>query len=79
MIPDEVKLLIEKKINCSVGYNKDFDSLSLKIKDSIKVDISPATLKRMWFDKHNVKNHRLITLDTIAKFLGFQYWEDIKP
>ncbi len=56
---------------------RDFEFISQKIRDASKVDLSTATLRRIWSGKYQ-NTPQIKTLDALAQTLGFQGWHAFK-
>ena len=55
--------------------SRDFEELNILIQDKTKVSLSSSTLRRLW-GKADYKNQpSLTTLDTLARFAGFESWK----
>jgi len=69
--------IIEQKLDwgSSSGWqSRDFENLNQLILDETGVSLSASTLRRIW---GRVEYHHLpsaTTLDTLAKFAGFENW-----
>jgi hypothetical protein len=77
----ECKRLIEKKIgweNSESWTNHDFQTLSDKIQEETGVNLSIATLKRIWGKVKYDSKPTITTLNTLAKFLGFESWREFR-
>lgn len=67
---------IEKQVGRSMRTPRDFDYLSMRIFDSMKMQISPSTLKRLWrYVGQGESTPRISTLDILARFVGYTDWE----
>lgn len=74
-------LLIEAQLNWgdSSGWtNYDFEKLSVAIQDKTGVTLSVTTLKRLWGKLKYENMPAVTTLNTLAKFAGFENWRDFK-
>ncbi len=77
----ECKSQIEKKIgweNSESWTNHDFQTLSDKIQEETGVNLSIATLKRIWGKVRYDSKPTITTLNTLAKFLGLESWREFK-
>ena len=77
------KCLIQIEENLGWGSsaawpNEVFDKLSKVIQDSTGVMLSPTTLKRVWGKVNYSSSPSISTLNTLAKFAGFESWLDFK-
>lgn len=60
--------------NSETWTSRDFEELNVLIQEKTKVSLSSSTLRRLW-GKADYKNQpSLTTLDTLAKFSGFENW-----
>jgi hypothetical protein len=78
---ERCKALIEEKIgwgNSENWSNRDFEELSQKIFDATDVNLSPTTLKRIWGKVRYDSAPTLTTLDTLARFAGFEHWRTFR-
>ena len=77
MLPEVIKKRIEHKYGKEIRYSKDCEVLAQMISIETKEKISDTTLLRLFgFTKIKIDNHRLYTLDIIAKFIGFSCWNE---
>ena len=77
----ECKDQIEKKIgweNSESWTNHDFQTLSDKIQEATGVNLSVATLKRIWGKVKYDSKPTITTLNTLAKFLGHESWREFR-
>src|SRR5580693_606006 len=85
-VPEEIlkekcKDLIEAKLGwggSEAWSNRDFDTLSDKIFEVTGVTLSQTTLKRIWGKVKYDSAPTVTTLDTLARFLGFEHWRDFR-
>lgn len=56
---------------------RDFEFVSQKVRETTKVDLSTATLRRIWTDRYQ-KTPQIKTLDALAKTLDYQGWHEFK-
>jgi len=69
--------LIEQKLDWGTSdtwLTKDFESLSQRIFDETGVSLSVSTLRRVWGKVASTHLPSGTTLDTLAKFAGFEDW-----
>jgi hypothetical protein len=73
------------KIESSMGWgdsdhwtNQDFLTLSEKIREQTGVTLSHVTLKRIWGKVKYDSLPNPHTLDTLARFAGYENWRDLK-
>ena len=78
MLDSDVKELIEKRFGKAIRYSSDIEALSLDIERRTRLPMSVNTLKRLWGMVRDVKNPRLFTLDVIAKYIGYDTWDDLQ-
>ena len=72
---------IEKKIgweNSESWTNHDFQTLSDRIQEETGVNLSVATLKRIWGKVKYDSKPTITTLNTLAKFLGHESWREFR-
>jgi hypothetical protein len=75
------KHLIEEKLGWENGdswTNHDFQALSIKIQDATGVNLSVATLKRIWGKVRYDSKPTITTLNTLAQFTGYENWRAFK-
>jgi hypothetical protein len=77
MLETEIKLLIEKKFGRTIRYPKDCEELAQMMRENFDLVISASTLKRLWGFYKETEAPRLYSLDTLAKFLGFENWDQM--
>jgi hypothetical protein len=78
---DKCRKLIETKLGWEAGANwstHDFETLSSRIQESTGVSLSIATLKRIWGKIRYDSKPTSTTLNTLAKYLGFEDWRDFR-
>jgi hypothetical protein len=82
---DALLLKVRKLVESKVGWgssdewtNQDFISLSEKIFQQTNVSLSHVTLKRLWGKVKYDSLPNTHTLNTLAKFVGFENWRDFK-
>jgi len=59
-------------------HNDVFVELSERIQQRTQVLLSPTTLKRVWGRVHYKSAPSITTLNTLARFAGYQNWRDFK-
>src|SRR5215211_6988536 len=79
MVPEIKTLLqqIEQKLDWGSSNSwltKDFENLSQRIFDETGVSLSVSTLRRIWGKVAYTHLPSGTTLDTLAKFAGFEGW-----
>jgi len=82
---DVLLLKVRKLVESHVGWgnsddwtNQDFISLSEKIFNQTNVSLSHVTLKRLWGKVKYDSLPNTHTLNTLAKFVGYENWRDFK-
>jgi hypothetical protein len=74
---ESCKRLIETKLGWGspeLWTNQDYERMSVRIMDETKVNLSAATLKRIWGKIRYESKPTVTTLDTLAKFAGYENW-----
>jgi hypothetical protein len=71
----EIKLGWEES---NAWTNHDFQTLSTKIQESTGVNLSVATLKRLWGKVKYDSKPTITTLNTLAQFTGHENWRAFK-
>jgi len=69
------KKQIEDKFGKPLRYPSDYEALSMDMQEITGCPISVNTLKRLMGVIDSVKEPRLYTLDTVAKYLGYSDWD----
>src|SRR5579863_480529 len=80
-LKENCKQLIEEKLGwggSSQWTNQDFDLLSEKIFEVTGVALSQTTLKRIWGKVKYDSAPTVTTLNTLARFIGFENWRDFR-
>jgi hypothetical protein len=75
------KSLIQSKLGWEQSdswTNQDFHMLAEKIQESTGVNLSVATLKRIWGKVRYDSRPTVTTLNTLAQYLGFEHWRAFK-
>lgn len=81
LLLQECKEQIEKKLgweDSESWTNHDFQTLSDKIQEDTGVNLSIATLKRIWGKVKYDSKPTITTLNTLAKFLGLESWREFR-
>lgn len=81
LLLQECKNQIERKIgweNSESWTNHDFQTLSDMIQEETGVNLSIATLKRIWGKVKYDSKPTITTLNTLAKFLGHESWREFR-
>ena len=76
LLPAIIQLL-EKQLGKEIRYSSDFEHLSFDIEKQTKQRIGLNTLKRLFGQIEGVKEPRLYTLDTVARYLHFKNWDEM--
>jgi hypothetical protein len=74
-------LLIEKELGWGESKDwstRDFEALSTRIMEKTHVQLSVVTLKRVWGRIRYESKPTATTLDTLAKYIGFESWRAFK-
>src|SRR5688572_20921938 len=58
--------------------NHDFQMLSEKIQETTGINLSVATLKRIWGKVKYESKPTITTLNTLAQFTGYENWRAFK-
>ena len=77
---NDLKLLtteVEKKVGKSINLSSDFEKLAHLFK-KYGLDVSEATLKKVWNCVSLKEKPSQSTLDKLSLFAGFQSWNDFK-
>jgi len=77
MLSPIIKKLIENKLGKDIRYSSDIEHLSFDIEKHTNQRIGVNTLKRLLGQIEGVKEPRLYTLDTIARYLSFKNWDEL--
>jgi hypothetical protein len=78
---DKCRKLIEEKLGWEDGSRwstHDFETLGSRIQESTGVSLSIATLKRIWGKIRYDSKPTSTTLNTLARYLGFEDWRDFR-
>lgn len=77
MLPEQAKLIIERKLGRNISSPHDCSILMYDIKSETGESVGLNTLKRMFgfIDGHRVA--RTSTLDVLARYAGYRSWEEI--
>ena len=77
LLLDKCKQLIEEKLGWGSSdnwTNHDFEVLCERIEAETKVNLSVATLKRIWGKIKYTSRPTITTLDTLVQFIGYENW-----
>jgi len=77
MLSPVIKRLLEEKLGKSIRYSSDIEHLSFDIEKHTKQRIGVNTIKRLLGLIEGVKEPRLYTLDTIARYLDAKNWDEL--
>lgn len=72
----ELKKRVEAKVAHKMMAHPDFCELSDSIFESLKEQVSPTTLKRIWGYISGYKSISNHTLNLLSRFVGFNDWSD---
>ncbi len=82
---DQLLEKCKKRIEAKLGWggseiwtHQDFEKLSDVIDEATGVRLSTATLKRIWGKVKYTSKPTVTTLDTLARFIGFDNWRVFK-
>src|SRR5688572_301255 len=78
---DKCRKLIEEKLGWEDGAGwstHDFEILGGKIQEVTGVSLSIATLKRIWGKIRYDSKPTPTTLNTLARFVGYEDWRDFR-
>jgi hypothetical protein len=67
----ELLRLVQEKYKKALNTTTDFEVFSLHLKDCGIGMISSSTLKRMWGYVNDIHNPRIMTLDLLSKYIGY--------
>ena len=77
MLSPVIKQLLEKQLGKEIRYSSDFEHLSFDIEKQTKQRVGVNTLKRLFGQIEGIKEPRLYTLDTIARYINFKNWDEM--
>ncbi|WP_221412371.1 hypothetical protein [Dysgonomonas sp. 520] len=77
MLSPVIKKLLENKLGKDIRYSSDIEHLSFDIEQHTNQRIGVNTLKRLLGQIEGVKEPRLYTLDTIARYLNHKNWDEL--
>jgi len=77
MLSPVIRELIEKQLGKEIRYSSDFEHLSFDIEKQTKQRVGVNTLKRLFGQIEGIKEPRLYTLDTIARYINFKNWDEM--
>jgi hypothetical protein len=77
MLSPVIIKLIEKQLEKEIRYSSDFEHLSFDIEKQTKQRVGVNTLKRLFGQIDGIKEPRLYTLDTIARYIKFKNWDEM--
>ena len=77
MLSPVIKQLLEKQLGKEIRYSSDFEHLSFDIEKQTQQRVGVNTLKRLFGQIERIKEPRLYTLDTIARYLHFKNWDEM--
>ena len=76
MLSPITKKHLEDRLGKSIRYPSDFTDLANHVREITKVPLSANTLKRIFGFINEQREARLMTLDVLAKYLGFNHWDE---
>lgn len=77
LLLQKCRTLIEQKLgwgDAAAWATNDYERLSQKIQEVTNVNLSIATLKRLWGKIRYNSRPTITTLNTLAQYLGFENW-----
>lgn len=77
MLSPVIKKLLENKLGKDIRYSSDIEHLSFDIEKHTSQRIGVNTIKRLLGLIEGVKEPRLYTLDTIARYLNHKNWDEL--
>lgn len=77
MLSPVIKALLEKQLGKEIRYSSDFEHLSFDIEKQTNQRVGVNTLKRLFGQIEGIKEPRLYTLDTVARYLNFKNWDEM--
>jgi len=77
MLSPVIRKLIEEQLGKEIRYSSDFDHLSFDIEKETNQRVGVNTLKRLFGQIEGIKEPRLYTLDTIARYISFKNWDEM--
>lgn len=77
MLSPVIKKLLENKLGKDIRYSSDIEHLSFDIEKETNQRIGVNTIKRLLGLIEGVKEPRLYTLDTIARYLNHKNWDEL--
>lgn len=77
MLSPVIKKLLENRLGKDIRYSSDIEHLSFDIEKETTQRIGVNTIKRLLGLIEGVKEPRLYTLDTIARYLEHKNWDEL--
>ena len=77
-LPAAIKAEIERAYGQPIRYPADCERLALRIRETLNETIGVTTLKRLFGFVNDVKDPRMSTLDILARFCGFENYDQMK-
>lgn len=77
MLPEQAKLIIERKLGRNVSSPHDCSILMYDIKSVTGESVGLNTLKRMFGFIESNRVARLSTLDVMARYAGYRSWAEV--
>jgi hypothetical protein len=81
LLLDKCRKLIEEKLGWEDGARwstHDFETLGTRIQEATGVSLSIATLKRIWGKIRYDSKPTPTTLNTLARYVGYEDWRDFR-
>lgn len=78
ILPQIIKKRIEKQIGHPIAYPSDCERLAINIRYSLNETIGVTTLKRIFGFVDDVASPRASTLDILARYCGYDTYEEFK-
>lgn len=76
-LPFQIIELLKRKSGNDLRLPSDCEYLSLDIESKTGIRIGATTLKRLMGFAQDERTPHTSTLDTIARYLGFQHWDEL--
>lgn len=77
MLSPVIKKLLENKLGKEIRYSSDIEHLSFDIEKKTNQRIGVNTIKRLLGLIEGIKEPRLYTLDTIARYIDYKNWDEL--
>lgn len=76
-LPPKIIEFISAKYGAPIRYPSDCEKLAIDIREKLNENIGVTTLKRLFGFVHDVMQPRLITLDILAHYAGFEDYDQM--